>query len=248
MQLLKRLCFGLALASTMVSASQAALPTGSLSFTERVGTASPTDTIEVWVTLTLSTDSSPLSFSNGNLLSAMAALGLPQQGYVSTPTGSELADYASYLGARLSSVYVCSGNFYAPDCTPGPYTFSFNTPEGPGSEPPRTSIDYAKELDLQPGDSFSYMVGSFAPLDGSAPEGTYQLYNSRLYLSVQGIDTQGRIARNYVELARTHCAVGSSDCAFTRTVLTPVPEPSTWALMALGCGILCTTTRRSRRR
>jgi hypothetical protein len=220
---------GAACAALAVSA-HAALPTVSMSFTQQSGVVSATDAIDVWVTLTVDAGSSPLVF-DANLPAPFGfdAADLPVQGdHNDSAYGTDPVDFASYTYVQTNTAYGCSGTFTSV-CDPAAYKFDFHL----NSEPGRPSFNFLPTLSLQPGDSFNYLFGTFTPVGGAAPAGTYTFYNSYATMVFNGLDADGHDLYKYADLGRTCSDGDSSACAFTRTV-TAVPEPQTYALMAFG--------------
>ena len=218
-------CFG---AATL---AQAALPTVSLSFTEASGIVAANETIEVWVTLTVDAASSPLVFDGG----APAPFGfnaadLPAQGNYNDPAsfGTGRVDFDVYTGVSTNTAYGCSGTF-TNVCDAGAYAFDFHLVSAPG----KPSFYGLQTLNLQPGQTFNYLFGTFTPVGGLAAPGTYEFFNTYATLVFEGFDANGRGMTAYIDIGQSCAAGPSPNCAFTRTV-TAVPEPKTYALLALG--------------
>jgi hypothetical protein len=221
---------GLACAA-LTLAAQAALPTVSLSFTQPSGVVGATEAIDVWVTLTVDAGSSPLVFDSS--LAApfgFDAADLPVQGTHNDTAayGNDPVDFASYTTVLTNTAYGCSGTF-TNVCDAAAYRFDFHLNGTPG----RPSFNFLRTLNLQPGASFDYLFGSFTPVGGVAPAGTYTFYSAFADLEFNGLDADGHGISAYVGLGQS-CVEGEfAACAFTRTV-TAVPEPQTYALMAFG--------------
>ena len=227
----KRLVGAACLAAAALSA-QAALPTVTMSFTQQSGTVGPNDAIDVWVTLTVDAGSAPLVFDgNSPAPFGFSAADLPLQGYYNDQAtyGNGLADFASYTYAQTNTYFGCSGTFTATCIDAPPYNFGFHTTDEPG----KPTFNFLSALSLQPGDSFSYVFGTFTP-PAAVAAGTYSFYNSGATLLFQGLDANGHDLYSYYTLGHTCPAGDAAGCAFTRTVTAAVPEPQTYALMALG--------------
>jgi hypothetical protein len=216
----------LALAALTAGLSaQAALPTVDVSFTQASGVVGPTDVIDVWVTLTVQPNSSPLVFD--------AALGspfgfnpadLPVQGQNGAGV---LSDFASYTYVQTNTFFGCSGTF-TNTCDPGAYAFTFHTSNDPG----QPSFNFLPTLNLAPGASMTYLFGTFTPV-GTVAEGTYTFYRTGATIVFDGLDATGQNIFRYVDLGESCPAGEEAACAFTRTVV-GVPEPQTYAMLMAG--------------
>ncbi len=184
-----------AVTTTLIAPLASAAFISSLAFTQPTGTASPTDSIPVWVRLTLDPSSDPLELNDS--ASASPPFGVPPENYPDfySPDlteedvgGYELVSLDSLDAVYLNTSFVCSGTFTT-SCTAGPpYTFSFNT-SGPDT------INFVPNygsptFSLQPGESHDYLFGTFTPTGGGpvAP-GTYYFYSTDLMLSFHGTGT-----------------------------------------------------------
>jgi hypothetical protein len=221
------------LAAVMVfwlpAAVHAALPIGTLEYTQRVGTATPTETISMALRYTLDPSSSALTFSN-NPLSGFAPADLPTFGTrFNQGTGQfEQVPFAPGSIDRVSlyTFYVCNTTFFAGCSAGGEYSFAFDFSRPGGLD----------SFSLAPGTSVDFLLGTLTPKSGGAAPGTYLFFSAGLQLEFFGLDQAGNPLSGYHGLGST-CMTFQADCAFTRTVLA-VPEPGMPVLMALALAAL----------
>ncbi len=232
-----------AAALVMPEASFGALPTGKIEFVTPSAIVGPNDVIDVRIRLTLDASSSDLTFTS-NPLTGLAAADLPSQGYYRDPvTGQrELRDFVSFRVAYFVVGTFC-GTFVNLDCSDSAnYSFNFWA----SSEPGKTSIIDSNSLSLTAGSSMEYVLSQYTPSAAGAAAGVYSFESSSLDLVYGGFDAGGNSLTRYLRLGDT-CPDWTPSCRFTRTVvITPVPEPSTYAIFALGLLGLRLHLRRSR--
>jgi PEP-CTERM motif len=210
--------------------AHAALPTGSLSFVTPSATVGATDIIDIRMRLTLDEASTGLDFSS-NPLTGFAAADLPTQGtYVDPITGVQSQrDFAAINSAFLNTAYYCSDTFLNVCAPSANYSFNFWLTSQPGMP----SINFLDTFSLAAGASTEYVFGRYIPASGGAAPGLYSFYNASLTLNFVGVDAAGNNL-TYEHILGQSCSTYTSDCAFTRDVTAAVPEPGTYALMALG--------------
>ncbi len=199
-----------------------------LEFIQPTGSVGPYDSIDVWVKLTVDPASEAIVFDaeNGILLNDSL---LPEM--------SDIVSYDAH-SSYTSVSYYCEGNFW-PDCASGgSYTFQWNY-----GAPGKPSFIGLSSLNLQPGDSMTYVFGTFVPGAGGAEPGTYSFAQTSAAVWLYDADDA---EINYLADLATTCPDGGA-CGFTRTV-TAVPEPSAYALMGVGTLLVGWAARRRRTR
>lgn len=230
-------------ASLATAPAQAALASGTLEYIDRVGTAQPTDDIDVWLRFTLAPDSAGLHFSS-TPFSGFAAQDLPTEGSRYDLTTNSFYSVPMAPGsihqAMLQAWFGCSGNFVLADCGAGAYTWSAGT-----SPPGFPSPAGLTAFDLDPGESIDFLLMSFHPVGGVAAPGVYRLPTSGLQIRFEGRDTQGQPLFAWAGLG-VACASRADDCAFERTVQA-VPEPAAAWLVVVALAALAGQGVRRRR-
>ena len=251
--------FSVVKSSAVVAAIFLALPAhsaliGQLTFSDPTGTVSPTETIEVWVTLTLDAASDPLNFDNSYTPDNQpyaSPLALPLEGseLFGPPEPTYPFTYYDYYSG--SHGRTCNDTFTAM-CGAGEY--DINSTAGNLPAEPTNWLSLTEDpFVLNPGESIDMLLYEITPADGSAA-GTYELFSIFIALDVVGayeeeICTAGfdefdecleELEYNYIELEAnlfnfsTDCP--DANCTFTRTVV-PVPAAA-WlfgsALVSMG--------------
>jgi hypothetical protein len=215
-----------------VPAQALALAHGALTFDQPTGTVAGDQSIPVWLSFTLDQDSDALITDAGLVTSG-------------GPDDQQLLDKGVDLdrpySLSLTVSFTCSGTFTQGGCTTDgtPYTFDFNY------SPP--SFIGGNSYSIQPGETLANIhYGTFQPIGGNAPAGTYSFYQASLLINVyqESGEQDGQPLFQTFEIGTT-CPYDGSGCSFTREV-TPVPEPGEWAMMAGGLGIAAAFARRRR--
>lgn len=230
---MKKLLSTALMSSTLALAapSQAAV-IASLTFNTPTATVASNAAIDVFLTLALDANSDALTTD---------ASGRPTSGF----------DYAGYTGnidlndpntrVFFSESFGCSGTF-TDVCSPGAYEWNFNFNQPNFISP----VDF----NLQPGQSYSWLFGTFTPVGGNAPAGLYTFYNASTLVQIYnpGADPNdpNDDQNDFINFAQT-CPTQEASCAFTREVFAvnnAVPEPGTWGMMILGFGVVGSALRR----
>jgi hypothetical protein len=215
---------GAVLCSSMTAAQAFDLSTLSLSFTQPTGTAATTDDIPVYLTLSLAASATD-SLNYDATVSPTG--GLPSDLVPTHGMFNNRAAFATYTLASLSSSYGCSGTFTNGVCPSSTTTYNFHWATMPN------------QLVLAPGDSYTYLMGTFTPNGGEALAGTYTFYYAALMVFFDGYDANGQFLFAFTDLADT----GWNGAGFTRTVGV-VPEPTSCLMLLTGLGLMGSVVRR----
>lgn len=208
--------FAATLAASIFTLACHASPHGTLTFIEPDGMAATDEVIEVWMRLTLDSDSSALVLDPEANLFGVDPTDIP-------------AGWASLTNAYLNVSFDC-GDGFTSDCAGEPYIFELNLPFE------SDSVVYLNQTALSPGDSLDFRLGNFIPSLVSVPAGIYEYSASTLYLWLDGLDTNGNDVSTTIIIAET-TDCGYPECAFSRLV-TPIPEPSSFNMMLAALGLL----------
>lgn len=210
------------------------VPNLTVSFNNPTGTVAATDSIEVWVKVSIADDQTPFFFDNAlGYPYGMDPIDVPTFGYADGPNGPEYVMFTAWTDVRMTLRLNCGSFGGGSGCAAGQYTAVVDPVLSATS-----GFPYAR-LDLQPGDSFNAYVTTLVPSDGTANSGVYQLGDAWLSLDFTGTSALGTTRES---IGFYPCAT-SLGCSFTRTVA-PVPEPQSWALLLAGAGVLSLGIRR----
>ena len=212
-----------------------------LSFLEPTGTVGPNETIQVWIRITSVGDA---AFTFDSTQSAESRFGLPDSiplpldAIVYTPPGPPVSvPFAIYQEAYLFTWRSCNDTF-STGCNP--LSHAFQSPIGP-----KNWLDTA-QLSLQPGEYLDIHHSDLVPVAGGAAAGTYTLTSLGVGLGVRGRSEADEPLEADLFSFGT-CSTAEPGCGFTRTVVSAVPEPSTWAMMLGGLAVAGFVAGRRRR-
>lgn len=215
------------LISLIGAEAAAAKAFGTITFDQPTGTTVSTADIPVFVTLTIDPTSEALSTGpDAQITSGLTDADITAAGY----------DPTVFTNRIINNAFECSGTFVQGCGSPtaGAYHFEFNF------DPP--SLIGPPNLDIQPGQSFSYRFRSFVPNDGNAAPGLYTFYNVIPEFELTNADFS---QVKFITIASS-CINSDPACAFTRVVTAApgVPEPAAWALLTVGFGVVGSALRR----
>ena len=191
-----------------------------VTFNTPTGTVGPTDTIPLWMTLSLDPSSDPLTYDSslaitgtGNLPTSL----IPSTGVLDSDYNTP-ATFASYDSAGLLISYNCV-TFTGCSRNAAPYR----------SISSRASDSWFGQstLNMNGGDSLNVHVFDLVPTVESVPPGVYTINMASLGFYIHGVDSRGNLMNAYIFLG--------TDYNFTRTVST-VPIPA--AVWLFGSGLM----------
>lgn len=212
-------------------------PSLALSFTTPSVVVSPTDEVELWVTLSVS--DGPLTFDTA---SSSQPFGLhpdllPAYGFDYSDSNPVSTPFGSYSHIGLFTSRSCDDQVTFPNCSPEIYEFT--VPAGSS-----TWFNSEQPFEIEAGSSRDFLLATLQPVGGAAPVGSYSIFNVGLGVIVYGLAEDGTTELEAEAFsANTSCPSDGSGCAFTITV---VPEPNAaWLMLA---GIVPVWLRVRRRR
>lgn len=205
-------------ALSLVALPALALPATTLTLTQPSGVTNGLDAVPIWVTLTVD---------------AAAEGPLVVDGSATSFGPGELDEFSQVDFVGASSSATCSTNFWPQPPLGGcfdaasAWAFSFNY-----DDPSFLNGNHT----LAPGESANFILGHFTPQNGQVAPGVYSSSNFSFSLYVSGLDQNGGQLSRWFGLSST-CESYEASCAFTREVIA-VPEPATYASMALGLAFI----------
>lgn len=208
----------------------------SFSFTQPTGTAKSNESIDIYVTVALSSAATAPLIQN----SSLSLNGIPESltpkvgGFYNYDSGvyENNVPFVSYTDAYFNFSYICTGSSFTDGNCSGPdttYQFTFASSQW---------LDKDGVFEINPGESKTYLLGSFTPKGGLVPVGTYSLAGAYFTVSAYGLDENGNFLFSNIDVART-------PTKFTRTI-TAVPEPQVYALVLSGLIIVGAAATRRR--
>ena len=225
-----RLLLGTILSAALLSPAWAGV-TATLTFTTPNGTVGPTDSIPIYLTLTLDPSSVALTTDgSGNVTSGLTPADIAANLFAGLPPGE---DQTSATNSNLNEGWGCSGTFFT-GCSGNPYDYVDNF---------SGDFSFYDGLNLAPGSSSQWLLATLTPTGGTAPAGTYTFAGpfSAVGFFIQVWDNTypgGPLHLADVPIADT------GNVTFTRTVVDAVPEPGTWAMMLGGLALAAGFKRR----
>ena len=214
----------------------------SATFRDPVGTVGPTDTIEMWVTLTsVGTHAVRFDIREPDPFGLPEGFILPAEGFEISPQNGppELLPFDYYESINRYFFRFNSSDAFSAGGRQSPYQYGLPN-DGRGW------LDMPPLFELAAGDSMDVHLYSLTPRGGMAAPGTYQAFNVGVALAVYGYDVTGDIRLEADVFSATTCdgQVGPG-CSFTRTV-TAVPEPTSVAMLLAGLGVVGVAVARRR--
>lgn len=228
-----------AIAVVALGGTASALPIASLSFTNPTGTASYTDSIPVWVTLSLQPGTGGLATDGaGNVLDLTPADIVPYL-FSGLPVG---VDQNSATSSDLNFNFSCFGSFLS-DCGGTPYQAFYNT----GSDGP--SLVTPAGLNMADGSSADFLLFTYAPLPNpdpsqppQVPAGTYSFSQASVFIEVFYTDATTLLPTPLADVPLSDILSTDPNATFSRDVAGP--EPGTSVLMLAGLALVAGFVRR----
>lgn len=203
--------------------------TATLTFDTPSANVLPNEVIPIYLTLTLDADSLPLITDAAGMLGSASFL-------ASELPGGFQVDFSG-IGQSSS----CTSSFTSNCASSGaPYTFSF-------IKVSQSPLPFLPNLNLQAGESTSFLFGELTP-NGSVAPGTYSQASFGLFLEFTDITSAPASPPWSTSIFLTNtCDDVAGSCSFQRTVIAAVPEPETYAMLLAGLGLMGWVVRRRAR-
>jgi hypothetical protein len=199
----------------------------SLDFTDSSGNPDPGgvvgsgDVIPIWLTLTLGPGSDPLTTDS---VTSVVTSPTPARSDINLNSNnpSTVDVNTDNLAFYVNEAAGCGGTF-----CPSPYTFNFNFNAPSFVTPAGLNL-------VNPGDHYTWELGTLTPNGGSAPDGTYDYTYASVAFYVSDLDVIDPSSGFPLEIGSLLIADTSNSAPFERTVVGSAPEPGTWMLMLMG--------------
>ena len=212
----------------------------SLTFNDPTGIIGPNDSVPVWLTLTLGANSDPVATDAFSQVTSPIP-DWTNNDFSSLPGIPDLQNH--HFQIIVNEAYGCGQTFVIAGCISGtPHNFNFNF------DPP--AFVAPANLNLNPGDSYTWLFGIFSPSGGPVSAGTYSFPYASVDFYISDLDIlvlNGQLDSNgYPEqVASVHLADTGGGAPFERTV---VPEPTTWLFAISGLAMTAGCALRRKRR
>jgi len=206
-----------------------------LEFIEPDGVVKSNESIPMWIRLSTDSDfffDSLDSLNDGSYGNIGDFISIPTQSYAHEANNGQGAqlDYVSFDRVYISFSYTCSGSFTDNGCTKDGSNYHFIW-----SDDLYSQLNIGDTFSMMAGDVIDYKLGEYVPLNGGAEVGEYDFFRTSLSIGFQGVGIDDNFERHNMRTFRDFASTcdNQNNCAFRRTVIQAIPEPSSIALMML---------------